>query len=483
MALNPILKPDFDPGMVARMTHTENTRKTLLRGVNNLNSGHQLILREGKAPDVKRWWISVNHLVDVPRRFDDQVAQFKKLFFDACNIRMRSDVSIGTPISGGLDSSSVLSTMSNIRSHSRENPRLAENWQQTFVVDFAGTSYSEKHRATEVIRHVGAIPNYIKISLSPISPEDLIQATYCFESILEPAIGAWYLYREMRKKGVAVSLDGVGGDGLVVGEPKDVKIAMLDAIWPWKNKRWRDLQTTLQGLYSEELEKGRDTMIPSRLELLKSNYLTFEKNKIYIIKQLTKSPDLYKAIRSVYRKFKRNFQLPEAWLLVEPAEPILLSSPSANDNLGNLRNYDRMSMSFGVESRSPFMDWNLACYAFSLPLESKIGAGFTKLILREAMHGILPESIRVRKSKLGLASPMEEWCKNALKTFILDSVNSCAFLESDIWNGQVIRDYVEDCYRKEDYRNASKSWKYIQAMILMRSFREKSLYWDKKNKK
>jgi asparagine synthase (glutamine-hydrolysing) len=129
-------------------------------------------------------------------------------------------------------------------------------------------------------------------------------------------------------------------------------------------------------------------------------------------------------------------------------------------------------MAHGVEIRAPFLDWRLVTYIFSLPSKVKISDGFTKHILRESMRGILPESIRIRKSKIGFASPMVEWYQNALKSFVLDSVNSREFLESEIWKGSVIRDFVEDCYRKKDFKSATISWKYIQTMILMKSFRE-----------
>jgi hypothetical protein len=89
------------------------------------------------------------------------------------------------------------------------------------------------------------------------------------------------------------------------------------------------------------------------------------------------------------------------------------------------------------------------------------------------MRGVLPEVIRLRKSKIGFASPMNEWYKNALKSFVLDSVNSHEFLESSIWNGPEIRDFTESCYKKLRYEKAVRSWKYIQAMHLMESFEKK----------
>ena len=88
------------------------------------------------------------------------------------------------------------------------------------------------------------------------------------------------------------------------------------------------------------------------------------------------------------------------------------------------------------------------------------------------MHGILPESIRLRKDKIGFSSPMIDLYKNSMKPFILDSLNSQEFLESSIWNGKLIRDYIEKCYINHDYKSMIKSWKYIQVMILMRAFKE-----------
>jgi asparagine synthase (glutamine-hydrolysing) len=140
-------------------------------------------------------------------------------------------------------------------------------------------------------------------------------------------------------------------------------------------------------------------------------------------------------------------------------------------NARSLRNFDRMSMAHGVESRAPFMDWRLVCFAFSIPTKSKLGVGFTKLILREAMRDVLPEEIRRRKGKLGFASPMPVWYRYGLKEQVLDSLNSRAFLESDIWNGPEIRTYTEERYKEGDYVSAVKSWKFLQAHSLMDGFK------------
>ena len=124
-------------------------------------------------------------------------------------------------------------------------------------------------------------------------------------------------------------------------------------------------------------------------------------------------------------------------------------------------------MGHGVESRAPFMDWRLVCLSFSLPSESKIGSGYTKRILREAMKGILPDRIRIRKEKIGFSSPLATWYRYGLKDLVIDTLNSQEFLTSEIWNGYGIREYTETSLKNGNYDDAIRSWKFIQAHLLM----------------
>jgi len=85
-----------------------------------------------------------------------------------------------------------------------------------------------------------------------------------------------------------------------------------------------------------------------------------------------------------------------------------------------LRNYDRYSMTSGVEIRMPFMDHRLVTYSFSLPWTSKVGGTYTKRIMRDALKGILPEEIRTRRDKIGWNAPIHEWFRGPLKAEIDD---------------------------------------------------------------
>ena len=97
-----------------------------------------------------------------------------------------------------------------------------------------------------------------------------------------------------------------------------------------------------------------------------------------------------------------------------------------------LRNYDRYSMINSVEIRMPFMDYRIVNYVNSLPYSSKIGNGYTKRIVRDALDPYLPKEVTWRKTKVGFSSPIVDWMQNELSDWFLDTVNSKAFLESQL---------------------------------------------------
>ncbi len=94
-----------------------------------------------------------------------------------------------------------------------------------------------------------------------------------------------------------------------------------------------------------------------------------------------------------------------------------------------LRNFDRAGMMNGIEIRMPFMDWRLVSFVFSLPEKSKIGNGFTKLILREAMKGKMSEDIRTRTYKVGISSPIDNWMNNPLKSWTMETIEDKILLQ------------------------------------------------------
>ena len=85
---------------------------------------------------------------------------------------------------------------------------------------------------------------------------------------------------------------------------------------------------------------------------------------------------------------------------------------------------DRNAMAFSIESRVPYLDVRLVEYIASLPPDQKIRNGVTKIALRNAVKGIIPESIRCRMDKMGFVTPEEIWMKQTLRPFVL-TVTQC----------------------------------------------------------
>jgi asparagine synthase (glutamine-hydrolysing) len=86
----------------------------------------------------------------------------------------------------------------------------------------------------------------------------------------------------------------------------------------------------------------------------------------------------------------------------------------------------------------PLLDWRVVCYAFSAPDESKVAGGYAKRLLREAMRGVLPEPLRVRRDKVGYNAPVAQWLRNGLGEWLWNEVNDPEFLRSELWDGQAL---------------------------------------------
>jgi len=136
-----------------------------------------------------------------------------------------------------------------------------------------------------------------------------------------------------------------------------------------------------------------------------------------------------------------------------------------------LRNFDKISMQHGIEIRMPFMDYRLVSFVFSLPLSSKIGDGYTKKILRDAMKGLLPDEIRLRKNKMGLNAPMQTWFSGPLKDYINDEVQSLSFQSNPLFDGKSWLAFLNARNKKADWSflDSLSFWPVLNAHLLMKN--------------
>jgi asparagine synthase (glutamine-hydrolysing) len=361
----------------------EGSERTLCKQVRRLQGGHWMWLRQGRL-EVRRWWRTVDHLPALPNTEAERVERFHELFQDAVALRMRSDVPIGTCLSGGFDSSAVICTMS---AHEKAGmgPRDSAAWRHAFVATFPGASNDERPMAEQAAAWAKVDPTFVEIG-----PNDaLTDLDRILDDNDDVYIGlpsaAWLIYRELSRQKVRVSLDGHGADELM-------------------------------GAYLQEDQAGafriRNALagISSRSE--------WARRGVDLLRALMVKRQGHYFLRGGLR------DIPAEFSLVGDDDVLPGDWGSLNRRLYRmchgtvlptiLRNFDRVSMAHGIEVRMPFLDWRLATYTMALPEADKSSGGYTKMIARRAMADRMPESIRMGRRKVGFSSPMPEWLNGPL---------------------------------------------------------------------
>lgn len=403
----------------------EHTEQCLVHGIKRFPAGSyaQLDLKSQKLR-IHRFWNTKEHLVKVPVRYEEQVEQFRELFIDACKIRMRSDVPIGTALSGGLDSSATISTMAYIDKHNKDQ-RVAKDWQHAFVAAFPGTFLDETFYAQKVVDDINIPATYINIDPEK-GIENMDHYLYLFEELyITSPVPMMETYKAIRDNGVVVSIDGHGADEMMSGYGH-LPLNLLDCganIFKIKN-----MLNTLQPL------QDFDTVQLKKTTYNRAWYLGYMQQHLkgrkalgkYYVKSLLHRLPQERAEKAEFGHL--NSALYE--MFHETILPTLL------------RNYDRYSMASGVEIRMPFMDYRLVSFAFSLPWESKVKNAYSKSIIRDAMKGIVTDEVRLRKSKIGFNTPIVDWMKGAWKNYLMDMIHSRHFNESAMIDPAAVRNKV-----------------------------------------
>lgn len=205
------------PQVLQDNTAEGTSQKTLMQNVYRLLPGHYLTVNSKGQVDVKRWWDTKENLIQVSGSYRDRVQQFREIFLDSVRIRMRSDVPVGTLLSGGMDSSAVASSMSALHHKGDIGDRIQNDWQRTCIATFPGTIIDEEKFANVVVRHINANPTYWIFNDQEVIGHVLDSVWSMEEPAHTIATPVWCTYRKLRSTGVVVSLDGHGSDEMLGG--------------------------------------------------------------------------------------------------------------------------------------------------------------------------------------------------------------------------------------------------------------------------
>ncbi len=411
LPLLPSVEPDeaLIKGMTLRSSFAyEATERCLVKGIKRLKAGHFGTVKQGRLVS-KLWWNTLDHLPTVPTRYEEQVEMLRGLLLDACRLRMRSDVTIGTALSGGLDSSAVFSMLAHINREHRGEARLSNDWQHAIVASFPGTPLDEAGFAQQVARHAGGEAQVLEVD--PLRYVDqLPRMLYLYEDLtVTSPLPFMALYSRIKQAGVTVTLDGHAADELFGGYSTDWAYALLDA-----GMDLGQIHQVLdvydggipEGTAQFRRPAGRLTSYARRMAA------TLTKHALGMHSNLGPEYTNHARWRELDHLSRALFWQTHSFVL-----PTIL------------RSYDRYGMAASVEIRMPFLDWRVATFAFALPWTSKIRGGFSKAIVRDAAAPYMPHDIAYRRTKIGFNTPIVDWMRGPLRSYFMDTIGSRAFNE------------------------------------------------------
>lgn len=376
------------------------------RGVEHVPPGHAWRFGD-KSERLVRWWCMRDHLkVDARESYTESLERYRAMLLDACRIRLRSDVPIASSISGGLDSTSVLSVLGVLARDAAVERRPAD-WRRAYHVAWPGTVQDESRLAESAAKAAGASFQQINALHYPFSEDDLFDLMGSTESPHIFFASAWVLYRTLGQQGIKVTLDGQGSDEVNAGYLCHVLVQCLSA----GSYRSHPL-TTLQLARLLNRLHPRDAgwpyvAIPTALALASSTGRRLLACSHYGRRQLR------------WARAQTDVALP-AWLVEDVRELDPLQRFQYLDiHNGRLQRilhcFDLLSMSHGVEIRMPFLDWRLVTFALSLRSDYRLGKGHTKRLLRDAASSFMPSEICYQRSKLSFYAPAREFLENSPK--------------------------------------------------------------------
>jgi asparagine synthase (glutamine-hydrolysing) len=366
------------------------------------------------------------------------IQRVKDLVFEAVRLRLRSDVPVGSALSGGIDSSSIVCVIYQLMSAGNHLP--VGDRQKVFTAGFPGRSEDESSWAKCCGEHARA-QWFMTVPRPAEFAHDLEDIAY-YQDTPVPLPSVYSQYRVMqlaRQKGVKVLLDGQGADELFTGYTLYYIVLFYQYLthlelktFTREIKHMRNAPLDKKALISQLLKQVRRRIVPT--PLIRKYRMKQSSHHCFIEKKF-------------WEQHKERFKLLEVRDFT--SLNTMLYEYFTRQKLGNLLKYeDRNSMRFSIESRTPFADYlPLIEYVFQIPGVYKIHNGWSKYLLREAMKDIIPEKIRLRTDKKGFSTPEVEWLtqlKDPLSDYLTDDLEE--FVEVSLVKKQLHQGIEEASY-------------------------------------
>lgn len=412
----------------ARQDHTG---ETFYEGIRQLAPGECLTLRVGRSgreaknlvPAREQWY----RLPEGTRTvyLEEAASTLRDMIQDSVRLELRADVPIGSCLSGGLDSSTIVCLMSRLLP--RGCPPL-----QTFSACHEDPRFDERPFIQAVVSATGAANHEVfpdAVGLYDELPRVLRHQEEPFAGT--SVLAQWCVMRAARQAGVKVLLDGQGADELLLGYPGYLGSRLadlvrggrwLESVHEWR--AWRRVHGSLHRTARANFVRG----------LLPEGPVGWLRSRI-----MDEDAWLDREFAALVRRGAAG----------EPAGPSQGRGAlgahqlrSITQDLPSLLHYeDRNAMAFSVEARVPFLDHRLVEWLMHLPPELKLHRGMTKLVLREAMDGILPKEVRRRTDKMGFVTPEDQWLRVTWRPHLEALLDSDSLKSRPYWRAPVLKDW------------------------------------------
>lgn len=368
----------------------------------------------------KFWELRPNLKIE---KFDEEKAkiyasQYYELLEDAVRIRLRADVKVGSALSGGLDSSSIVYLMNNIL-----KKQGREELQETFssVYKSQGTQHCDESK------FINILASKLKVHSNQIEPaEKNIPAEhrkviYMMENPPESScMSGWHTFKLAASTDIKVTLDGQGADEQLGG--------------------YFDYITS----YISSL---------NLLDIIREALLYF---KIPNVKKYVIRGTLLGVFRNFFGDKALKFILKN---IIKKDFEINLNKKLSQDIFGNLITLihysDHVSMGNSIESRMPFMDYRLVEFLASIPACYKMRNGWTKYLARLAFDKKLPDEIVWRRDKMGWPIPEDHWFRGNLKSWFMETIS----------NSELVKRYNIDVDYEFNTKNITNLIRYLNIAI------------------
>ena len=398
---------------------------------------------------IEKYWDINPEFQDKKITDAEAIEQFQHLFLTSVKRRLRSDVAIGTSLSGGLDSSSIVSAISELQTI---HPIAIGNKPQTFTAIFPGFEKDEYRFSSQIANQFG-----LQQHLATITAEDIISGWESFlyhqeEPVSSASAFAQYKVFELAKQhGITVLLDGQGADETLAGYHKYYK-------WYWQELfQKRGLMRSGEIIAARKIgiqEKfGFKNIIASLLPDLASVILEHQ----YLFHALNHE-DLTKEFVRLQSK-EAYYTTPE----LRHLNGLLYFNTCVHGLEELLRYADRNSMAHGREVRLPFLSHELVEFIFTLPPHFKIRKGWTKWLLRESMTKSLPAEITWRRDKIGFEPPQKQWMQSKkLKELVQEARQK--LVKEKILNPGIT---TKPILASSAYETNTNDWRYLAAAFFI----------------